>query len=249
MGFLKMDSFVKNNVEVFINKYFHGELEPQNLFKALEKEISKSGKKISDEIIVPNDFTLFLEEKNYGRLSSNRILDALYETAERKVIKDDLFMDGDLKIRLQKDKSLEEGEFKIQSLFLEADDGKQDKNNENNNRTMVLERKKFDAPLNLPKAHIIANLTVAEGEDKGLSLELTEKSVYIGRREKNDLNLNDDKVSRLHAFISYERHRHVFNDAGSLNGSFIDNDKIERIYLLNGDKITIGETVLLYEVI
>lgn len=246
MGFLKLNSLLENHIEGFINKHFHGELEPKNLFQAIEKEISKSSKKLSDEIIVPNDFTFFLEEKNYGRLSSKRIINALYETIERKIIKDDLFMDGELNIRLQKDVTLEEGEIKIQSLFVEKNKIIEDKNKDH---TLVLERNKFDTPLNLPQTHSIANLIVIEGNDKNESLELTEKAVYIGRREKNDFNLNDDKISRLHAYISYERHRHIFNDAGSLNGSFIDDERIDRVYLLNGDKIKIGETVLLYEVI
>jgi len=241
-----MDTLLENHIEGFINKHFRGELEPKNLFQAIEKEIDKSSKEISDEIIVPNDFTIFLEEKNFGRLSSQRIIDALYETAERKIIKDDCFMDGELNIRLQKDKTLEEGEIKIQSLFVEKNHITQDAGGDH---TLVLEKKKFDTPLNLPKSHAIANLTVIKGNDKDVGLELTEKAVYIGRREKNDLNLNDDKISRLHAYISYERHRHIFNDAGSLNGSFIEDERINRVYLLDGDKIKIGETVLLYEVI
>ncbi|MBO6303529.1 MAG: DUF3662 domain-containing protein [Selenomonadaceae bacterium] len=245
MSFLKMESFFKNNVENLINKYVHPELEPKKLFQTLEKEIIANSKKIADEVISPNDFTIFLEEKNYGRLSSKRIIDALFEVAERKIIKDDLFMDGELKIRIQKDMSIKEGEIKIQSLFLEEHTN----NNPIDSHTLVLERKKFDAPLNLPTSHSIANLTVIDGVDKGLSLELTEKNIYIGRREKSDLFLNDDKISRLHAYISYERHRHIFVDADSLNGSYIDDERIQRTYLLNGDKIRIGETVLLYEVI
>lgn len=241
-----MESLLKKNVEGFINKYVHKELEPKALFQAIEKEISANSKNISDDIVAPNDFTFFLEEKNYGRLSSKRIIDALFEVAERKIIKDDLFMDGELKIRIQKDMSLEEGEFKIQSCFLEEHNRD---NNIDDTHTLVLERKKFDAPLNLPTLHHIANFTVIDGVDKGLSLELTEKNIYIGRREKNDFILNDDKISRLHAYISYERHRHIFVDADSLNGSYIDDDRINRIYLLDGDKIRIGETILLYEVI
>lgn len=246
MSFQEMESFFKNNIEGFINRYIHSELEPKKLFKAIEKEIVANSKKVADEVIAPNDFIFFLEEKNYGRLSSKRIIDALFEVTERKIIKDDLFMDGELKIRIQKDMSLKNGELKIQSFFLE--EHKKNKNLDDTH-TLVLERKKFDAPLNLPTPHSIATLTVIEGIDKGLNLELTEKNVYIGRREKSDFVLNDDKISRLHAYISYERHRHIFVDADSLNGSYIDDERINRIYLLDGDKIRIGETVLLYEVI
>ena len=48
-------------------------------------------------------------------------------------------MDGNLNIRIQKDKTLNESEIKIQSMFVE-----ENKNVENNeNQTLVLERKKL----------------------------------------------------------------------------------------------------------
>ncbi|MBO6178053.1 MAG: DUF3662 domain-containing protein [Selenomonadaceae bacterium] len=245
MGIAKIESFLTNRIEGFFNNRFHGDLEPVELFQSLEREILLKSKKVTGELIAPNDFTFFLEESDYGRLSSKRVIDALYEIAERKVIKNDSFMDKDLKIRLQKDKTLEAGEFKLQACFTENNDVESDAEEPH---TIVLERSKFDVPLNLPNNPSLASLIVTEGNNEGATFELTDKMLYIGRREKSDITLSDDKISRLHAYITYERHRHYLIDAGSLNGSYVNDDRIDKAYIKDGDVIRLGETLLLYEV-
>ena len=76
-----------------------------------------------------------------------------------------------------------------------------------------------------------------------------ERQIYIGRKETNDFVLADESVSRIHAYIAYERHRHVLYDAGSLNGTFVNKKSISRRELKDGDKILIGRTTLTYKVL
>ena len=67
---------------------------------------------------------------------------------------------------------------------------------------------------------------------------------------KNDFILTDTNASRVHAYIAYERHRHVLYDAESLNGTFVNGTLLEEPCILKaGDEIQIGNTVLLYDVI
>ena len=74
--------------------------------------------------------------------------------------------------------------------------------------------------------------------------------MYYGSRVNNDFFLTDGNASRVHAYIAYERHRHILYDADSLNGTFVNGQRVLSPQLLHaGDEITIGETVLLYEVI
>ena len=65
----------------------------------------------------------------------------------------------------------------------------------------------------------------------------------------NTLVLTDTNASRLHAWISYEHHRHELYDAQSTNGTFVNGRRIDSCRLQHGDKIRIGMTVLRYEVI
>ena len=95
----------------------------------------------------------------------------------------------------------------------------------------------------------MASLTVVEGPDLDAYLEIGEKQVYIGRRDKNEFILTDTNASRLHAWISYEHHRHELYDAQSTNGTFFNGRRIDSCRLQHGDKIRIGMTVLRYEVI
>ena len=87
------------------------------------------------------------------------------------------------------------------------------------------------------------------GPDLDAYLEIGEKQVYIGRRDKNEFILTDTNASRLHAWISYEHHRHVLYDAQSTNGTFDEGRRIDSCRLQHGDTIRIGMTVLRYEVI
>jgi pSer/pThr/pTyr-binding forkhead associated (FHA) protein len=61
--------------------------------------------------------------------------------------------------------------------------------------------------------------------------------------------LTDTKASRLHAWIAYENHRHVLYDAQSTNGTAVNGKAVESHCLQAGAKISIGATVLIYEVI
>ena len=60
--------------------------------------------------------------------------------------------------------------------------------------------------------------------------------------------LTDSNISRVHAWVSYERHRHVLYEAQSRNGTFINGERREMQCLRNGDEIRLGTTALRYEV-
>ena len=99
------------------------------------------------------------------------------------------------------------------------------------------------------KQHKLATLSVIEGPDVDVCLEFGEEKIYIGRRDTNEFILTDGNASRLHAWVAYERHRHVLYDARSTNGTFVNDKAIERVQLCHGDRVRIGSTLLKYEVI
>ncbi len=114
----------------------------------------------------------------------------------------------------------------------------------------MLDKSEFNPPLNLPTEYKTVSLLAVEGQDIDSYLEFGEKNIYIGRRVNNDFILTDTNASRVHAYITYERHRHILYDAESTNGTYINGKSVVLPQLLRpGDEIGIGETVLLYEVI
>ena len=67
------------------------------------------------------------------------------------------------------------------------------------------------------------------------------RPVTVGRAPDNDLSVDNLAVSNYHAKIYYEAGRMVVEDLDSLNGTFVNDLRIERATLHDGDKIHIGK--------
>lgn len=238
-----------------------GELEPNELIKSLEREVAKQKNK---ENLVPNSYTIYLCEDDCHRLSSARLIKALHEAVERKVIREDCFMDGKLLIKLKK---MSAGEDAIVIVTGYVDDVEQNEdtiNLENDvlSQTLIENTNSNDEDKTIiaNKAKIIETMRTATPRKveyklailtdfKTAELAFGEKQIYLGRKETNDFVLGDESASRIHAYIAYERHRHIIYDAGSLNGTFVNKKSISRHELRDGDKILIGRTTLTYKVL
>lgn len=67
------------------------------------------------------------------------------------------------------------------------------------------------------------------------------RPVTIGRAPDNDLPVDNLAVSNYHAKVYYEAGRLVIEDLDSLNGTFVNDLRIERATLHDGDNIHIGK--------
>ncbi|MFV2142953.1 FHA domain-containing protein [Isoptericola sp. G70] len=62
-----------------------------------------------------------------------------------------------------------------------------------------------------------------------------------GRSERADIFLDDVTVSRKHAEFVREGDRFVVRDIGSLNGTYVNRDRIDAAKLTTGDEVQIGK--------
>jgi len=244
----KWESFLEDHIEGFFNRRFSSSLEPVELERALVRELARRAKKTQDGRVVPNAYTLAVSADDYARLCSERVLAELHAAVERQVIAENFFMDGDLSIDM-KNEGAGRGKLAVASRFVTAEEALAPAGEEATPHTIVLEKTAFARPLNLPRTYELASLTAMNGEDKDSYLAIGEQQVYIGRLDKNDFILMDANVSRLHAYVAYERHRHVVHDAESTNGTFVNGKLVPSAVLAPGDEIQVGSTVLRYEVI
>jgi len=67
------------------------------------------------------------------------------------------------------------------------------------------------------------------------------RPVTIGRAPDNDLSVDNLAVSNYHAKIYYEAGRMVIEDLDSLNGTFVNDLRVERATLHDGDKVHVGK--------
>ncbi len=92
------------------------------------------------------------------------------------------------------------------------------------------------------------SLFVIQGRDQGQRYELTEVEVSVGRDVGNLIQLHDTEVSRRHVLLrhSVENESYWLVDLGSSNGTFVNNQRVERHTLNSGDRIQIGRTLMIY---
>lgn len=83
-------------------------------------------------------------------------------------------------------------------------------------------------------------------EQTGQSFSLEQPEVSIGRKSGNTIVLPDDNaVSRRHAIIFREGEHYIIQDAGSANGTFVNNERLTGLQPLHdGDILRIGRTLL-----
>jgi pSer/pThr/pTyr-binding forkhead associated (FHA) protein len=98
---------------------------------------------------------------------------------------------------------------------------------------------------NLPSGS--AMLLVQRGPDAGARFLLDTDVVTVGRHPDSDIFLDDISVSRRHANFTRSEGRYVISDLGSLNGSYVNRDRIDTdVVLSGGDEVQIGKYRLIY---
>lgn len=90
-----------------------------------------------------------------------------------------------------------------------------------------------------------STLEVVSGEANHRVVPLGNQ-LKIGRSGGNDLVLLDEKASREHALVSFNEGRYVIEDLDSTNGVCVNDRRIQKIILKPGDRITIGDTVIVF---
>lgn len=71
-------------------------------------------------------------------------------------------------------------------------------------------------------------------------LPLNKETTTIGRREDNDIMIDNQAVSGHHARIVREGESYFAEDLNSLNGTFVNGYKITKYELFKGDSILVG---------
>ena len=88
-------------------------------------------------------------------------------------------------------------------------------------------------------------LVVTEGALTGVSIDLTDQQITLGRANDATLVLNDDYASTHHARIFPQDGQWIVEDLGSTNGTYLDRQKVTRPTPVPvGVPIRIGKTVL-----
>lgn len=87
---------------------------------------------------------------------------------------------------------------------------------------------------------------VRQGPARGSRIALDADLVTIGRHPESDIFLDDITVSRRHAEVRRLSAGFEVSDAGSLNGTYINRQLVERALLTDGDELQVGKFKLVF---
>ena len=90
-----------------------------------------------------------------------------------------------------------------------------------------------------------ALLLVLKGAGRGNRFMVNKSGSTIGRASDSGIFLDDVTVSRKHASITFDQF-FTFTDSGSLNGSYLNNERATTSVLKSGDEIQIGKFHLVF---
>lgn len=89
-------------------------------------------------------------------------------------------------------------------------------------------------------------LVVKRGPNAGSRFALDQEVVTAGRHPDSDIFLDDVTVSRRHAEIVRTDDGYLVRDAGSLNGTYVNRERIDETPLHNGDEVQVGKFKLFF---
>lgn len=93
----------------------------------------------------------------------------------------------------------------------------------------------------------VGELVVRSGPQAGDRFVLATDVTRLGRHPDSEISLDDITVSRRHAEIHRRADgRYDVRDAGSLNGTYVNQERIDHVVLEHGDEVQVGKFRLVF---
>jgi pSer/pThr/pTyr-binding forkhead associated (FHA) protein len=91
-----------------------------------------------------------------------------------------------------------------------------------------------------------ALLVVQRGPNAGSKFIIDKDVTTAGRHPESDIFLDDVTVSRRHAEFERKDGKFFIRDDGSLNGTYVNRQRVDRAELASGDELQIGKFKLTF---
>ncbi|MDD4601419.1 hypothetical protein SDC9_06072 [bioreactor metagenome] len=246
-----LENFFEKYIEGFFNKKFESGLQPVEIAKYLLRDMEDQRSIGISHIYVPNLYQVYLNKEDYEHLSpySKAIQQELTQYVKDEARERGYTIVGKPVVQISSSDELGNNKFKVACNFTEPipnDSPPESVSPEELSDTRVFT--KLPNESNKLHSSIASTLTVVEGLDAGEKFNLGTNRINMGRRESNELPLADLNTSRLHSYIVFEENHHILYDAKSLNGTYVNGHRVTRWRLRSGDRIRLGNTIILYEV-
>jgi hypothetical protein len=243
-------------VEGAFAKVFKGDVQPVEIASALQRETDDKKTVVGQgKVLVPNDFVVELGQHDYDRLSpwAEPLGNELAAMVREHAAEQRYSFVGPVKVALELMPGVDTGTFRIRSGVSAGDlvdGGRVVRAGSPASDVAAAGGVPLDAlPLH-PRLVVTAGGKASAGSPESRGEEqtyfLTRPVTVIGRAADADLRINDPGVSRRHAEIRLNGDELVVSDLGSTNGVRVNQAPVARQTLLNGDRIELGSTTLVF---
>ncbi len=226
MGVLRnFESRLERGIEGFFKAAFRSGLQPIEIAKRILREMENAKTVGVKEVWVPNRYTLAVSPADRERFASmeGALIRELENVVAEGAKENGYGLVARPEVVFETDENMKRGDLIVSAELSEAP-GPQ-----------TAERPASAATG--PAARL-----VLEGEGEEWRLD-SERSV-IGRLSGSEVEIQDPGASRRHAEIRREGEDYVVADLGSTNGTLLNDAPVSESTLEDGDRITIGRTVL-----
>ncbi len=225
MGVLdRFERGVENVVNTAFAKTFRASVKPVELAAALRKDADAKAAAVDhSRTVIPNLYDIRLSAADHAAIVEWGE-DALRHEFEDSLKDHATFqrysLVGALSVRFLKDDSLSTGRFAISSR---------------SSRGAAVAA----SPSTQDSRHPLIDID-------GKRYHLTGEVTIVGRGGEADIVVSDTGVSRQHLKFEITDFGTILTDLGSTNGTFVEDQRVTEVTLLDGNAITIGRTTIMY---
>ena len=255
MGFLAaLERFFERIFERQTARLFRTKLQPIQLQRRVERAMESERARDGERTLVPNRYAIHLTPGDLAALRdahpslASDLADAAlgfarghgYILTDRPtvaLIADSTVQAGDIRVAA----SLDSVAARAPGTADRGDDGA---NDDSSVRPRADQTAVFVVPaVESPRA----TLREVRPDGSSQTFVVDGRPLTIGRGPDNGLVLRDTRASRNHARIYGRQGGLLLADLGSTNGSFVNDRRVQEIALGEGDRIRLGDTVLIVE--
>jgi len=209
-------------VEGLFSKTFRSGLQPVEIAKRIVREMDDGKQVAINEVWAPNRFEVSLSNDDAPRFHQ---IEAALATELKHVVLETAAergwgLVGPPEVEFFVDQSLRKGDLDVEASLVEGDE-------------------KI-----APTAPERPRLVVHDGAVREVPLD--KDVVTIGRLADCDVVLSDKGASRRHAQVRTKEGTSTLSDLGSTNGTKLNGQQVESRVLEDGDRITVGSTLIEY---
>jgi Protein of unknown function (DUF3662)/FHA domain len=234
----RIEGLLKDVVERPVWVLSANRIHPVEIAQALANQMEENILVLDGERTAPDRYEVHLHPDNLSHFEdAKEPLEAELVVYLREVATERRWrFAGDAAVRLRPSSRVKPGEVQAYSRFSEV---LRDRKVENvGGQTAAISLEEVQR-----LAYVAARLTIAsQGPNKGRSFQLSQSPFRVGRSPDNDAQVDDLRLSRQHAEISFDsRGSFWIKDLGSTNGTFVNGQVVEReTPVRQGDRISLG---------